>query len=71
MSGRVLTAVRDPASDPPELHADPPQLWDKLADCASRVLAASDVAALVAALLAFPGSGDVRQLVRLVEGGRA
>lgn len=71
MSGRVLTAVRDPASDPPELHADPPQLWDKLADCASCVLAASDVAALVAALLAFPGSGDVRQLVRLAEGGRA
>ncbi len=69
-TGRALSAVRDPASDPPGLHADPPQLWDKLADCASRVLTPSSVTALVAALREFPDSGDVRQLVRLAEGPR-
>ena len=67
-AGETWTAARDPALDPPELHADPPQLWDKLADCAARALAPRDVDALVAALRMFPESGGARQLVALVEG---
>lgn len=68
-TGRTLTARRDPALDPPELHADPPQLWDKLADCAGRVLPAEGVAALVATLRAFPRSGGARALAGLATGG--
>ena len=67
-TGTVLSALRDPALDPPELHADPPHLWDKLADCAGRVLAPAEVQALVAALRAFPHSGNARTLARLALG---
>jgi 2-methylcitrate dehydratase PrpD len=69
--GQSFRVRRDPAQDPAELSANPPQLWDKLTDCAARVLPAADVSALVEALCAFPASGDIRHLMRLTEGGRA
>ncbi|WP_410625550.1 MmgE/PrpD family protein [Amycolatopsis sp. cmx-8-4] len=47
--------------------ADPPHLWEKFADCAGRVLAASDVTALASALDSFPEYEDVRDFVQLAQ----
>jgi len=60
------SADRAPTEDG-DIAVDPPKLWDKFADCAARVLAPTEVTALVAALQGFAECADVRDVMRLVE----
>jgi len=61
------TSADREATEDGDIATDPPQLWEKFADCAARVLAASEVTALIAALRGFTECGDVRDVMRLVE----
>lgn len=69
-AGDTFRAMTDrPPAYGNEAELDPPQLWEKFADCANRVLPAADVTVLAKSLENFPEYGDVREFMRLVEIG--
>lgn len=63
-SGECFHRVVDPGADP-SLMAGEDELWDKFVDCAGQILPTAAVDDLAAELRSFPGTSDVRALMRL------
>lgn len=61
--GRTEQASSDPVLAGVEHHAHPPQLWDKLSDCAAQVLPAGQVEALARQLRDFPAVAGISDLL--------